>query len=172
MCAYVSRRLLVYVRARHRHAAHAPRCIAMVRRIHACGSGRSGRGIRRRPARPLTVHSTRSVKRRPRWLCWLAPQSMEEAAEVFTDVLPGRLQATFWPGGRVPSEGHMALWGTDDPAQAAVALGLPRGDLAELPTVLPASAHARKRVVPVTGPARVVPIRSAVRAFAALPGDW
>ena len=91
---------------------------------------------------------------------------------MLADVLPGRLQATFWPGGRIPSEGHIALWGTDDPAQAAVALGLPRGDLAELPTVLPASAHARKRVVPVTVPARVVPIRSAVRAFAALPGDW
>ena len=91
---------------------------------------------------------------------------------MLTDVLPGRLQATFWPGGRVPSEGHIALWGADDPAEAAAAVGLPRGEPAELPTVLPASAQARKRVVPAVVPARVVPIRSAVRAFAALPGDW
>src|SRR5205085_4846721 len=96
----------------------------------------------------------------------------EGGRRVLTDVLPGRLQATFWPGGRVPSEGHIALWGVDDPAEAAAAVGLPRGEPAELPTVLPASAQARKRVVPAVVPARVVPIRSAVRALAALPGDW
>ena len=89
-----------------------------------------------------------------------------------TNVLPGRLQATFWPGGRVPSEGHVAFWGTDDPAEAVAALGLPRGEPAHLPTILPASAQARQRVVPADVAARVVPIRSAARALAALPQDW
>jgi hypothetical protein len=66
----------------------------------------------------------------------------------------------------------VALWGTDDPARAAAALGLPRGEPAQLPTVLAASPQARKRVVPVGVPARVVPVRSAVRALAALPRDF
>jgi hypothetical protein len=87
-------------------------------------------------------------------------------------VLPGRLQATFWPGGRVPSEGHIAFWGTDDPAQAVAALGLPSGEPAQLPTILPASARARQRVVAAEVAARVVPIRSATRALAALPQHW
>ncbi len=86
--------------------------------------------------------------------------------------LPGRLQATFWPGGRVPAEGHVAFWGTDDPAGDAAALGLPRGEPALLPTVLPASAQARKKVVAADVPARVVPIRSAVRALVVLPREW
>src|SRR5918995_915458 len=89
-----------------------------------------------------------------------------------TDTLPGRLQATFWPGGRIPSDGHVAFWGTDAPADAAAALGLPAGEPADLPTVLPASANARKRVLATTVPARVVPVRSAARALAALPHDW
>ncbi|MPZ67670.1 MAG: ATP-dependent helicase, partial [Pseudonocardiaceae bacterium] len=88
-------------------------------------------------------------------------------------LLPDRLQATYWPGGRVPSDGHVALWGTDDPAAAAAALGLPPGKLAELPTVLPRTARARG-VVAADVPARVVPVRSAARALAALPPpqDW
>ncbi|MGH4024885.1 MAG: SNF2 helicase-associated domain-containing protein, partial [Pseudonocardiaceae bacterium] len=87
--------------------------------------------------------------------------------------LPDRLQATFWPGGRVPADGHLALWGTDDPAAAAVAVGLPGGQPAQLPTVLPRTQRAR-RVVPADVPARVVPVRSAARALAALPPpqDW
>jgi len=85
------------------------------------------------------------------------------------DALPGLLQATYWPGGRVPSEGHLAWWGTADPGAAAVAIGLPPGEPAELPGVLPASARARRRVVPAPIPARVVPVQSAVRALAALP---
>ena len=88
--------------------------------------------------------------------------------------IPDRLQATFWPGGRVPSDGHLALWGEDDPAAAAVALGLPAGEPATFPTVLPAGPRARRRVVTADVPARVVPIRSAARALAALPapGSW
>jgi len=85
------------------------------------------------------------------------------------DALPNQLQATYWPGGRLPSEGHVAWWGTDDPRSAAVALGLPPGEPAELPGVLPASAQARRRVLPTLIPARVVSIHSAVRALAALP---
>jgi len=49
-------------------------------------------------------------------------------------------------GGRVPSEGHMAFWGTDDPAERPQRWGLPNGEPAELPTVLPASVRARTRV--------------------------
>ncbi|MGH3319986.1 MAG: hypothetical protein ACRDN9_07365, partial [Streptosporangiaceae bacterium] len=59
--------------------------------------------------------------------------------------LPDRLQATFWPGGQVPSDGHLALWGTDEPADAAAALRLPPGEPAALPTVLPRSQRARTR---------------------------
>lgn len=36
--------------------------------------------------------------------------------------LPGTLQATFWPAGRLPGEGHMAWWGTDDPERDAAEL--------------------------------------------------
>src|SRR2546423_14163663 len=97
---------------------------------------------------------------------------MRGGCRVLVGVLPGRLQATFWPGGRVPSDGHVAFWGTEDPVGDAAALGLPRGEPAVLPTVLPASAQARKKVVAADVPARVVPIRSAVRALAALPRDW
>ena len=63
------------------------------------------------------------------------------------------LQATYWPGGRVPSDGHLALWTTGDPselAQAIAQLGLPHGHSAQLPTVGPASARARRRVTPST----------------------
>ncbi len=84
-------------------------------------------------------------------------------------LLPDRLQATFWPGGRVPSDGHLALWGVADPAAAVVGLGLPAGRPATLPTVLPAGPRARRRVVAADVPARVVAVRSAVRALAALP---
>jgi hypothetical protein len=86
--------------------------------------------------------------------------------------LPGSLQATYWPGGRIPSDGHVAFWGTDDPSDAAAAFGLPRGEAAVLPTVLPAGPQARTRVVKADVPARVVSIRSAVRALATLPRDW
>jgi hypothetical protein len=82
------------------------------------------------------------------------------------------LQATFWPGGRVPADGHVAFWGTADPAATAVELGLPPGEPAELPTVLPAEPYARKRVVRVAVPARVVLVRSAARALASLRLDW
>jgi hypothetical protein len=91
---------------------------------------------------------------------------------VLADVLPDRLQATFWPGGRIPADGHIAFWGTADPAGAAVELGLLPGEPAQLPTVLAAEPHARRRVAQVTVQARVVPIRSAVRALAALHLDW
>ncbi len=88
-------------------------------------------------------------------------------------LIPDRLQATYWPGGRLPSDGHVALWGTDDPAAAAAALGLPPGKPAQLPTVLPRTARARQ-VVAADVPARVVAVRSAARALAALPPsqDW
>ena len=91
---------------------------------------------------------------------------------VLADVLPDRLQATFWPGGRIPADGHVALWGTSDPAGAAVELGLPPGEPASLPTVLRAEPNARRRVAQVAVPARVVPIRSAARALAAMRLDW
>jgi len=48
----------------------------------------------------------------------VAPNPMEEA----TEVLPGRLQATFWPGGRVPPEGAHGLWGTEDTTETVAAL--------------------------------------------------
>jgi hypothetical protein len=54
------------------------------------------------------------------------------------------LQATFWPGGRIPADGHIAFWGTADPAGAALELGLPPGEPAQLPTVLAAEPHARR----------------------------
>ena len=91
---------------------------------------------------------------------------------MLVESLPQALQATFWPGGRIPSDGHIALWGTDDVAEAATVLGLPAGEPASLPVVLPASARARRRVRSVDVPARVTPIRAAVRALAALPLQW
>ncbi|MCX9192279.1 ATP-dependent helicase [Carbonactinospora thermoautotrophica] len=75
------------------------------------------------------------------------------------------MQATFWPSDRLPSKGHLALWGTEDLAAAAKILGLPPGELADLPTVLPTGSG----VGPADVPARLVPIRSAIRALAALP---
>ena len=84
---------------------------------------------------------------------------------------PGVLQATFWPGGRVPSDGHIAC-GAPTTWRGGALVGLPRGEPARLPTVLPASARARPRVRAAMCPARVVPIRAAVRALAALPMDW
>jgi len=97
-------------------------------------------------------------------------------APLLDDRLPGRLQATFWPAPRVPSDGHLALWGVPADAleAAAQALGLPTGAPALLPTVLPRSARARIRVAPADVAARVVPVLSAVRALAALapPGSW
>ena len=56
--------------------------------------------------------------------------------------------------------------------EEVAALGLPLGEPAVLPTVLPASIRARTRVAPADVPARVVPIRAAVRALAVLPLDW
>jgi hypothetical protein len=88
--------------------------------------------------------------------------------------LPGRLQATFWPGEPTPSAGHLALWGLDDAElDAAVgALGFPAGVPATLPTVLPRSARARTRVVTAGVPARLVATLSATAALVALPpGD-
>jgi hypothetical protein len=89
-------------------------------------------------------------------------------------LLPGRLQATFWPGTRVPADGHLALWGTTDLAASAAELGLPPGDPATLPTVLPRSPRARAKVMPADVPARVLPLLVAVRALAGLPAisDW
>ncbi|CAN5840144.1 DEAD/DEAH box helicase [soil metagenome] len=84
-------------------------------------------------------------------------------------LLPGTLQATFWPGGRVPADGHLALWGASDLAGAATELGLPAGRPATLPTVLPRSPQSRTRVAAADVPARVVPALPAVRALAALP---
>ena len=82
-----------------------------------------------------------------------------------------RLQATFWPGGRVPADGHLALWGGDDPARAAAAFGMPAGEAAVLPAVAPANPRARRKVVVADVPARVVSVGSAVRALAAIaPG--
>jgi hypothetical protein len=89
-------------------------------------------------------------------------------------LLPGRLQATFWPGTRVPADGHLALWGTLDPASSAAEFGLPPGASATLPTVLAAGPRARTRVAPADVPARLLPVLVAVRALAALPAasDW
>jgi superfamily II DNA or RNA helicase len=90
--------------------------------------------------------------------------------------LPGALQATFWPAPRIPSDGHLALWGLEaDALEAAVrAARLPTGSPAILPAVLPASVRARTRVAPADVPARAVPVLAAARALAALPpaADW
>jgi superfamily II DNA or RNA helicase len=84
------------------------------------------------------------------------------------------LQATFWPGGRVPADGHLALWGGDDLVRRAEELGFPPGEPAELPTVLPASPRARKNVAATDVPAHVVPIRTAARVLATIdpPDAW
>ncbi len=89
-------------------------------------------------------------------------------------LLPGSLQATFWPAARVPGDGHLALWGVGDIPAAASAIGLPPGEVASLPTVLPRTPRARSRVVATDVPARVVPVLPAARALAALtaPGEW
>lgn len=81
-----------------------------------------------------------------------------------------RLQATFWPGGRVPADGHLALWGPEDLAAVAAELGFPAGEAAELPTVVAASARARRKMVAADLPCRLLPMRTAVRVLAALPG--
>ncbi|WP_205745819.1 DEAD/DEAH box helicase [Egibacter rhizosphaerae] len=88
--------------------------------------------------------------------------------------LPGRLQATFWPGGRVPSDGHLALWGVDDLEAAATAHALPGGATVTLPTVLPRTPRARTRVVTAEVPALLIPVLPAARALAAwsAPADW
>ncbi len=84
--------------------------------------------------------------------------------------VPAKLQATFWPGGRVPADGHLALWGTDDPAAAAAELGLPAtGTAARLPAVVPASPRARRKLVAGDVPAYLVPLGAAVRVLAGLP---
>lgn len=83
------------------------------------------------------------------------------------DLLPGRLQATFRPGARVPADGHVAWWGVADIAAAATALRLPPGEPATLPTVLPRSPRARLRVAAADVPARVVGVLPAARALAA-----
>lgn len=52
---------------------------------------------------------------------------------------------------------------------AAVAeLGLPVGEGAELPTVVAASARARRKMVAADVPCRLLPVRTAVRVLAAL----
>ena len=85
--------------------------------------------------------------------------------------LPGRLQATFWPGDPVASAGHLALWGLpDDHLDDAVAhLGFPAGHHAALRTVLPRTARARTRVSAATVPARLVPVLPATATLVALP---
>lgn len=87
----------------------------------------------------------------------------------FDDRLPGRLQATFWPAPRVPSDGHLALWGVTDLAAAVEAVGFERHRTARLPTVLPRSAAAYKRVVAAEVDALLVPVADAVPVLAALP---
>ncbi len=79
------------------------------------------------------------------------------------------LQATFWPGGRIPADGHLALWGPDDLAGAVAALGAPPGRPARLPTVEPASPRARRKVVAGEVDAALVPMRPAIRLLAGLP---
>jgi hypothetical protein len=90
------------------------------------------------------------------------------------DRLPGRLQATFWPGDPIASAGHLALWGVGEHALAAetAALGLPPGQSAVFRTVLPRTSRARTRVAVAAVPARVVPVLPATAALVALPpGD-
>ncbi|HSK91084.1 MAG TPA: DEAD/DEAH box helicase [Euzebyales bacterium] len=90
------------------------------------------------------------------------------------DLLPGRLQATFVPGGRVPADGHMALWGVVDLAGAIDEVGIPAGTTVTVPTVLPRTPRARTRVIAADVPARAVAVLEAATALAALPApaDW
>ena len=85
--------------------------------------------------------------------------------------LPGRLQLTFVPSRLAPAGGSLAMWGTDDDAAAGARLGLPAGESATLPTVLP---DEDGRPAPVDVPARLVPVLPAVRALATLPAgsEW
>jgi hypothetical protein len=85
------------------------------------------------------------------------------------EILPGRLQATFWPGEPVPACGHLALWGVAELKSATLGLGFAAGKPALLPTVLPLRPKATKRVTASAVPARLIPIASAVRVLAALP---
>ena len=85
------------------------------------------------------------------------------------EILPGRLQATFWPGEPVPACGHLALWGVAELKPTVAEFGFPAGKPALLPTVLPRSRKATKRVQAAAVPARLVPVASALRALAALP---
>ena len=83
--------------------------------------------------------------------------------------VPGTLQATFWPGDPVPSRGHLALWGADDLVDEMTRLGFPPGMPATLPTVLPRSPRAYKRVRVAEVPTRLVPVGPAAAALATLP---
>ncbi|MGH8903341.1 MAG: hypothetical protein ACRDYA_17135, partial [Egibacteraceae bacterium] len=85
------------------------------------------------------------------------------------EFLPSRLQATFWPGEPVPACGHLALWGVADLKPAVAELGFAVGRPALLPTVLPRSRKATKRVAAAAVPARLIPVASALRVLAALP---
>lgn len=85
------------------------------------------------------------------------------------EILPGRVQATFWPGEPVPACGHLALWGVAELKPAVAELGFPAGKPALLPSVLPRSRKATKRVMTAAVPARLIPVASALRALAALP---
>jgi hypothetical protein len=99
---------------------------------------------------------------------------MSAPTATIDDRLPGRLQATFWPGAPVASAGHLALWGVpeDTLVAAAAELGFPPGRSAVLRTVLPRTRRARTRVAVADVPARVVPVLSATAALVALPpGD-
>ncbi|MCI2422989.1 DEAD/DEAH box helicase [Saccharopolyspora sp. K220] len=75
------------------------------------------------------------------------------------------MQATFQPGDPLPSAGHLALWGTDDPATAANDLGFPLGQPGQLPTVLATG----NRVGATDVPAVLIPIGHALAPLAALP---
>ena len=84
------------------------------------------------------------------------------------------VQATFWPGGRIPADGHVALWGPADLAAAVAELGAPPGTPARLPTVAPASARARRKVTAADVDAVLLPMRPAIRLLAGLaaPDAW
>jgi hypothetical protein len=99
---------------------------------------------------------------------------MTERSPTVDDRLPGRLQATFWPGAPVASAGHLALWGVREDALVGAAgeLGFPSGRAAMLRTVLPRTSRARTRVAVATVPARVVPVLPATATLVSLPpGD-
>ena len=85
--------------------------------------------------------------------------------------LPGRLQATFWPGAPVASAGHLALWGVGDARldEALQVQGFGSGRPARLSTVLPRTLRARTRVVVAEVPARLVPVLPATASLIALP---